>query len=422
MPRLLLISYYFPPCGGAAVQRWLRLLSEIESIAWEATVIAPHDGMWMLRDDTLLPKLPAQIKVLRNGVHHGLHLWKLIRPQKSIPQGELDSLVSGSFIDRLLLWIRLNLIIPDLRKNWNKAALRCAIAELRSNDYDVIISTGPPHSTHLVGKALAQRTKVAWVADFRDPWTKIHYLQNTKPMYLSRAIHSFLERMIVSTADLTLSVSQSIVNELPAGNKAVLYNGYNQKDFEGITYLQTHVFRIRYIGQITTGQDLSPFIQLLVSSFANAKIELEFIGTKLPNDVAKQIPHLPLKIHTTSLLSHQEALTRMVNSEMLLLIINDAKFNMGIITTKLFEYIGSKTPILCIGNPACEAAMIIAKYNAGLCLDYNDQSGWKDFIANQYEHWQQGRYTKNTFDTSPLSTQVQIHELKHYLEMICSKR
>ena len=410
MRQLLLISYYFPPCGGAAVQRWIRLISELTKNQVRITVLCPDTADYPEYDESLLQKIPSSVRIIRTPSWSINRLWSVLRGKDAkLPHGELSELNNGSWYDRLILWIRLNIIIPDIRILWNYNAFSAAKNELSINKYDAVVTTAPPHSTHLVGYKLQKKYGIKWLADFRDPWTKIHYLQLHKPMLISRYIHERMEKRIVRSANVCLVVSENILKELPRGNKFLLYNGFDHSDFDGMTYQQTDVFRIKYIGKLTAGQDIMPFLEMLDESILDRPIEFSFIGTNLSPGIRAQIANLMHsdKVKYVEHLPHRDSIFAMVQSELLILIINNSTNNLGIITTKLFEYAGSKTMILCFGPANGEAAQIISDYSAGKCFDYYDVETSIEFIEMLYESWQVGSDIKNNHSVNGLSSAEQ---------------
>jgi len=371
MKKLLLISYYFPPCGGAPVQRWLRLLPHLIQRGYEITVITTRDGDYPFIDESLMAQIPPSVRVVRTSVWTTGKLWKLVfGPGKRQPYGNLSEPGMGLLM-RALVWIRINLIIPDIRIIWNPSAYRAALREIRTRAYDAVITTGPPHSTHLVGMKLKKQHGLRWIADFRDPLSEIHYLKLARPVALTRLLYRALERRIMHNTDLLLTVSENIKDKLPTGNKMVLYNAYDPQDFQQLEYVAAREFRIKYVGQITAGQDFN-----LLRSFARRIVELpgyvlSFIGTRLSSAELELLnPTQSTQIKAVGFVSHQEAVKELVHAEALLLIVNDTAGSAGILTTKLFEYLASGTPILCFSPVHGEAAQVIEDSNAGKVFTY----------------------------------------------------
>jgi glycosyltransferase involved in cell wall biosynthesis len=370
--KILLITYYFPPCGGAPVQRWLRFLPYLVKRGYQITVITSKGGDYPFIDESLCEKIPPAVEVIRVPAPKMAGIWrKLSRSGSDIPYGKMPEKQKG--LSRLLIWLRLNLIIPDLRVFWNPKALRACFAELSRKPYDAIITTGPPHSTHLIGLMLSKRLRLKWFTDFRDPFSQIHYLRLNPPSRLSLAAHKYLERKVVSGADLNLVVSQEWAEALPEGRKLVIHNGYNPQDFAGIDYTPSEQMRIKYIGQFTQGQDIGLIAALC--SRLNRPYSLSLIGSKIGDIEAAQLrDETSNRLTIKPFVPHTEAVREMVESELLLLIVNDYEGNRGMLTAKLFEYLASRTPILCFSADGTAAARTIKECKAGKSFDYQQIS------------------------------------------------
>jgi hypothetical protein len=411
--QILLISYYFPPCGGAGVQRWLRLLPLLVEQGYRITVITTKNGDYPMVDESLLSRIPAELKVIRTFTPVFGRFWnRLPGKQNTLPYGSLDAAQTDSWAKKLMYWVRLNLIYPDIRVIWNPFAFRAAWKACSRTQFDWVITTGPPHSTQLIGLALKKRLRLRWLADFRDPWTQIYYLKLNRQNRLLQKLNSSLERQVVSRADINLVISSAIANQLPVGNKTVFYNGYDAAQFQKKSYQAGKMFRIKYIGQITEGQDIKVVFDLMETQFSArlcSDIEFSFVGTNVSMAGNYSFPIL-----SKGYVPHQEALAEMVDCELLILLINDYKDNQGMLTTKLFEYIGSRTPILCIGPLDGEAAHIISAAHAGRTFSQADSNSG-GYLLEIYTAWQQGKPIRNSVDVAKWSVQQQIIGLTELL-------
>lgn len=426
MKKLLLITYYFPPCGGAGVQRWLRFIRYLPDHGWMPTVITTTEGDYPHLDSSLCKKIPIELKIIRTRTPVLKRILKLIPSEKgnSYPYGTLKTEKGDRLSKKLLYWIRNNLVVPDSRVIWNRIACKAAIHELRIKKYDLIITTGPPHSTHLVGMALKKRLLTRWVADFRDPWTSIYYLQNTRQNIFLQRINRNLEQRVIEAADLNIVISQPIANSFPKGNKLVLTNGYDPDDFFNVETVSSSFFRIKYIGKLTEGQDVTApltWLNELAREENMVNLEFSFIGT-IPTEEEYEQDYSFLHIRNVGYKTHLKAISEMVNSDVLLLLINNCSDNNGILTTKLFEYIGSRSYILGIGPPEGEAAKILDKYKAGIMLDYTDREGFASKIRELYQRWDKSEDLKNDSDISELSARNQTRELSKILDDLESKK
>lgn len=379
--RILLISYYFPPAGGAAVMRWLRFAPYLTQRGHQLTVLCSSGGDYPFIDESLVNKIPTEVKVIRAKAPRMSRLWGLFsRRKEDLPHGSLDTR-QMSYLARIMVFIRINFILPDLRVFWNHFAYRAAERELRTQPYDVFITTGPPHSSHLIGLKLKKRyPRLKWFTDFRDPWANIHYLELNPPLPFSRFIHRQMEKRVLRGADCNFIISHAIAEALPLARKAVIYNGFDPEDFQGIEYKPAPTLRIKYIGQITAGQDARQILEII--RLLPEKPELSFIGTRLSEGeildfsaiLGDKFRHLPF-------VPHGEALKEAVNSDCLVLLINNYSGSKGMLTTKLFEYLASRTPILLIGDTTSEAADVIRECKAGACFATEELKAAAKWVA-----------------------------------------
>ena len=185
MKKVLVIVYYWPPSGGAGVQRWLKFVKYLPESGWQPTVITTTKGDYPAIDESLCKEVPNGIKVIQTQTPTFGKLFKKINGKISdVPYGSLEKGSNDSAMKKFFIWFRLNLVIPDARTLWNKYAYKTASKELLTNKYDAVITSGPPHSTHLVGLKLKKKYNIKWTADFRDPWTKIDYLEKVNVFLL----------------------------------------------------------------------------------------------------------------------------------------------------------------------------------------------------------------------------------------------
>ncbi|MBM4404025.1 MAG: glycosyl transferase [Candidatus Cloacimonetes bacterium] len=411
--RILLITYYFPPCGGAAVQRWLRFLPHLVENGCLVDVIAPEKADYPVRDNSLLRYIPAEVGVFRTPNLVISRIWGFFFPRIQMPYGNLKKDRSAGLLTRIALWLRINLIIPDIRIIWNRYAKDYAGLMILRRNYDVIITTGPPHSTHLLGMNLQMYFQIPWIADFRDPWSEIHYLRLAGQTKLAHHLHKRMERKVVRQASAVLTVSRGIGTEWDAGKVHVLYNGYEPRHFEGSSYQRTQRFRIKYIGQLTAGQDLAALVKYVIAALPDSDLEFNFIGTNLTEQewgrIREDKPNLTFELNRFQ--CHAEALNEMVNAELLLLVINRCEGSKGILTTKLFEYCGSRTPVLCYGPRDGEAAQIISSHQAGFTIEGLNDTAGRNYIQELYEKWADERTVRTTADLENISVGYQVREL-----------
>lgn len=423
--RILLITYYFPPCGGVSVQRWLKWLPDLVQKGFDVTVLTTLDGDYPLRDEKLLEEIPPEVKVLRTRAPQVERLWKFFLGKKSsIPYGTLGQSESSGLLRRVLIWLRLNLIIPDIRKYWNPRALREAVDYLRKHPTDIVITTGPPHSTHLIGLKLKQRFGLPWLADWRDPWTSIYYLKLNPPSTLSLRRHRYLERKVAHTADLNTIVSELWAAQIPGDKTCVIYNGFDSRKTALINWTDKDEnregpFRLKYVGSLTEAHDFKLLLEVLARIEKDLDFELSFIGSTLsPEQLELLDKQLPGKYRISAFVSHQQALQEMADANILLILIKNVDGFEGMLPAKTFEYIAAKAKILYLGPHGGETEALIRKFEAGAGFDASETSGALDYLRSWYTLWKSGADIRNAADVSCLSSQNQAVKLISCLESI----
>ncbi len=422
MKKILIITYYFPPSGGSGVQRWLKFVKYLSEFGWEPTVITTDDGDYPSIDKSLLEDVPKNIKVIRTKTPTFGHLFsKLNKKKTNIPYGSLETSSSDTLIKKISIWLRLNFIIPDARNIWNRSAFQSAKAELLSDKYAYIATTGPPHSTHLIGFKLKQNFKVEWLADFRDPWTKMGYLQNVRRWKITEELDRKLEKNVVKNCDILLAAHQKILDDFGNEEKMfLLTNGFDHEDFENIPKRKKDEnFNINYFGTIAREANpisiLKAINKLFEKGYPDIRLNLQgkidysvkqILQEENKNDLLKFYPYT----------SHKETVEKMSNSSLLLFMINDVPNNKGIIPGKIFEYIGSRVPILGIGPGDGETAKILAETKSGKIFPYREIEKIRDHIASIYLKWKNGETISHNTDFMKFSRKNLTQKLVSILE------
>ncbi|MDP8267575.1 MAG: hypothetical protein P9L97_02490 [Candidatus Tenebribacter davisii] len=401
MKKLLIIIYYWPPCGGVGVQRWLRFLKYLPLHGWKPTVITTLNGDYPAFDELLLAKVPPECKVIRTKTPTFSGTYKKFSntSESKVPYGSLETNSTDSIMKRLFIWVRLNLVIPDARKIWNRFAYRSAREELLKDRYDAVITTGPPHSSHLIGLKLKKKYKINWIADFRDPWTQMGYLKNVKRLKITSYFDSLLECRVVKNCDALLAASQKIIADLncPSDKIHLITNCFDPDDYKQIKREKSdNNFNLNYFGTLPSESNPISVLKAVTQIYKRGitNIKMNFWGN-ISNDVQMQLSKFDenniVKFH--QYISHDKAIGAMINSDMLLLMINNVKNNEGIITAKIFEYMGSGVTILGVGPIDSEPAKILQETKSGKMLQYDDVDGIADHIEMVYDLWKQGKKT-----------------------------
>jgi glycosyltransferase involved in cell wall biosynthesis len=397
MKRVLIITYYWPPSGGAGVQRWLKFVKYLPQYGWEPVVIVPDPdrATYPARDLSLAGETNSSIHVIQTRDNSLFNWYKLIFRQKNVPSaGFSNDVGKASFFQKISRFVRGNFFLPDPRRGWNRHALNAARKEIRERGVDAIVTTGPPHSTHLIGVKLKKETHIPWLADFRDPWTDIYYYRDFYPTLPARRINTRLEKKVLSSADHIVTVSQGL-RDILLGKQCcneqkitVIPNGFDEEDFQDIPGPGGDRFTVTYVGTLSDAYPIDAFIKAIIELIASgADLRLRFIGAVSKNQRTKlsAIPYDHLEY--ISYVDHHKAIEYMGLSNALLLVIPDHSSAKGILTGKLFEYIASGRPVLGIGPANGDAAIILKETNTGVMIDFDNEkglSGALESLHNKY--------------------------------------
>ena len=402
LKKLLLITYHWPPMGGGGVQRWLKMSKYLRDYGWDPIIFTVSDAEISIYDESLVKEIPENVETIRVPIWEPFGAYKKITGKKKdekVQPGLLNEGEGKEWINNLALWVRGNVFIPDAKRFWIKPASKALIQYLKENHVDAIVSTGPPHTTHMIALNAKRKTGVPWLADFRDPWTFVDYYDKLKLSKYADKMHHKLERKVLNTADKTVTVTWSWADEFNSRKFAkeveVITNGYDPSDFENSeeTKLDS-TFTITHIGSMNADRNpkiLWPVLKSLCESsesFAeNLKIKL--IGP-VDSSIFKSIEENGLtdKLEHIKNLPHSEVISHLQSSQILLLPLNDTPNISGVVPGKLFEYMGARRPILCIGKADGDAARIIKGANAGEVIDFKESDKLKSVVSSMFKDYQ----------------------------------
>ena len=395
--KVLLITYYWPPAGGSGVQRWLKFIKYFSSYGIEPIVFTVKNPNYAVEDKTLLEEVPEGLQVIREPIWEPNDiLSKFQRGEKKESAGFLKS--DPSFFERQMHFIRANYFIPDARKFWIKPSVRRLSSFLKDNPVDVIISTGPPHSVHMIGYELKKKTGIKWLADFRDPWTNIDYFHNLPLRSGARKRHHELENKVLNEADAVLVVGKTMKEEFADRNKNVhvISNGFDDSSSQEEITLDTK-FSISHVGMMNA--DRNPTIlwkalsELLSENEDLANdLSVKLIG-KCDEAVYQSVNDFGLNsfVNFVAYVAHKDVLKYQRSSQLLLLAVNDVPSSKSVITGKVFEYLQSKRPILGIGPIDGDLAEILKETEAGQMVDFKNIDSLKKVLLAYYRSYKEGK-------------------------------
>ncbi|MFN7676081.1 glycosyltransferase family 4 protein [Flavobacterium sp.] len=402
--KLLIITYYWPPSGGPGVQRWLKFVKYLPDFNVQPIVYVPENPTYPIIDNGLQSEVWDNAIILKNKIvePYGLASFFGKNKTKKISSGIIPNKKKQSFLEKTLLWVRGNLFIPDARFLWVKPSVTYLKKYIQENDIDTIITSGPPHSLHLIGLQLKKELNIKWLADFRDPWTTIGYHKALKLSSYAEKKHKALEKEVLNSAYTIIVTSKTTKTEFQVITTRpieVITNGYDIEHVEKQPL--DNKFSLAHIGSFLSERNpkiLWQALQELVTENETFKndFQLKLIGAT-SQEVLDTISEFELTNYVLNLgyVSHQEAVEHQRKSQVLLLIEINSDETKSIIPGKLFEYMISERPIIAIGPEGSDFAEIITSTNTGVFFTYDKKEELKAILLNYYELYQKNNLKVN---------------------------
>jgi len=396
--KVLIVTYYWPPSGGSGVQRWLKFVKYLRSYGIEPIIYTVENPNYAIHDPFLKDEIPENTTVLRRPLWEPNKLFSMFKNTKNMAAGTGFLDANPSLFSKILRYIRANFFIPDARKFWIKPSVKFLSNYLQSENIDLIITTGPPHSVNVIGLKLKERTDTPWISDFRDPWTEIDYFEQLPLTQKSIRRHQDLERDVIEKSDAVIVIGETMKKNFGkyAANIVVIPNGYDEvpgsKDH---TSPLDEKFSIAHIGLMNADRNPKVFWQALSEICAENEsfktdYEIQLIG-KIAPEVEKSLEDFGItNVSRTEYIPHQEVRMLQQKVQVLLLCVNKVPSAKGIITGKIFEYLQAKRPIFAIGPTNGDLAVILAETNAGSIIDFDDLATMKNKLLDLYSTYKKG--------------------------------
>jgi glycosyltransferase involved in cell wall biosynthesis len=406
------------------------MVKYMRDYGWEPVIFTTEDAEISLRDDQLAKELPNDIETLRVPIWEPFDLYKKLlgkSKNEKIQPGLLDESDKKGWKNDLVLWIRGNVFIPDAKMFWIKPSVKFLTSYLKENAIDAIISSGPPHSTHMIAKKIKGKFKIPWLADFRDPWTFVDYYDQLKISNWADRKHKKLEKSVIEVADKTVTVSWNWADDFNTKSSkhvSVVTNGYDPSDFEAATGESPQLFSITHIGSMNKDRNpkiLWPVLKNLCDEnhdFAS-KLKIRLIGpvdyqifkSIEESNLNEYLEHVPYK-------SHAEVIQDLIDSAIQLLPINNTANLLGVVPGKLYEYIGSRRPILCVGTKEGDASKIIQQTQSGVVIDYNESQILMDTLVKWFQLFRENNLSIHSRDFQKFSRKSLAGNITDYLNQI----
>jgi len=392
--KVLIITYYWPPSGGSGVQRWLKFSKYLRDFNIEPVIYTVDNPSYPIKDTSLESEIPLGLEVLKQPIFEPNSFLSIFgNNKKKESAGFLNP--NPTLLGRFFQYVRANYFIPDARKFWIKPSVKFLSNYLKNNEIEVVITTGPPHSMHIIGLALRDKFKIKWISDFRDPWTEIDYFQQLPLTKKANKKHHQLEQEVLEKSDMVIVVGETMKKKFLKHNHniEVLTNGFDSYE-NSLTIELDSNFSITHVGLMNADRNPTILWEVLyeISSenidFKN-NLRIKFIG-KIDDTVIQDIQVFnPKNIVRIPYLDHEEVRKYQASSQVLLLSINHVPSAKGIITGKIFEYLQAKRPILGIGPEDGDAAAILKKTNAGNIVGFNNKVELKAAVLKLYKDFKE---------------------------------
>lgn len=398
LKRVLIITYYWPPAGGSGVQRWLKFSKYLPQYGWQPVIYTPENPDLQVVDESLADDIDVRTEIVTTPIHEPYSLYRTLFGHR----GRSASRVSGKkegLIQNVANVIRSNFFFPDPKCGWIKSSVKFLREYLRTQPVDMIISTGPPHSMHMIALGLTKYVPVPWIADFRDPWTGMFYFKHMKMLPFIRRRHRRMEAKVLRTADCVVAVTDTMVKDFSrtAGDKVKLItNGYDPDDFVKVERSYPQRFSVVHTGlMIGDGNPVNVWKALKrmvdeVPGFSS-DFRLRLVG-ETETSVTDSISACGLGdyLEHVGYIPHSEIVEEQASAAVLLLPLRDEPESGAILTGKFFEYLVSGRPVLAVGPVSGDLGHALSDCRAGRIFEFSDTDGVFAYLKELYAKFRKG--------------------------------
>ncbi|MEA1887626.1 MAG: glycosyltransferase family 4 protein [Bacteroidota bacterium] len=401
--KILIITYYWPPCGGAGVQRWLKFTKYMPQFGWEPYVLTvdPDYAEYPVIDTDLLDDVHPDLCVFYTKAPKKIfQLYKKITGKKILPYGGFSNENKAGFIDKVIRFVRGNFFLPDPRRGWNRELIKKSEEIIETKGIKIVITTSPPHSTQLAGMKLKKKRDITWIADIRDPWTDIYYNVKLNQTFWASMINKKMETRVLRTADkimVTCNATEELFRSKLPGNEIndkilTLTNGYDEEDFNVEDIKIPERFTITYLGTFADNYNIDILLDIIEKQIPvnGSGIDIRFIGGISKSTADKLNNNWNISFEFIQYLNHNDAVKSLMESSALLLVIPVSNKTREMIPGKLFEYLAARRPIIALGPKTSDVADILNHTNSGKIFNNNDAQTLSEYIRHLIINFQKG--------------------------------
>ena len=439
MKRVLIISYYWPPTGGSGVQRWVKFAKYLPSEGWQPVIYTPENPEQLAVDHSLEAEVPAEAEVIKTHITEPYELYKkfLRKSGHSAEAVEVNPVnaQNKSFLQKAAMWVRGNLFRPDPRCLWIGPSVRFLKKYLKEHPVDLIVSTGPPQSMHLIGRRLALETGLPWIADFRDPWTKIFYFKHLSMTSGTERWHRKMEKKVLDDASAVVAVSPLVQQEFQAMTQTpveLITNGFDACDFPSERYVEADGgpdkdFVITHTGLFAADGNPTVLWKVLADKCASSEEFAKLLKIKLVGKTDRQIVEsvesvgLGANLIDMGYQPHAEAIEQQRRASLLILPLRKEPEYKAVLPGKLFEYLASWRPVLGIGQPDGAMSMILNSTKTGVVLDWSDEASISRFIELCWQNHLAGSLTVEDADISRFTRKELTHRMAALFDRVSGR-
>ena len=426
MKRVLVIAYYWPPSGGSGVQRWVKFVKYLQAEGWQPVVFAPKSADYPSLDPSFEAEVPTSVEVLRGPIWEPYSAYRKLTGAKSTQVTEISS-GPKTWKQKLSLWIRANVFVPDPRVSWVKRSVKTLKKYLEEHPVDVIVTTGPPHSVHLIGHRLHKALGTPWIPDFRDPWSRMYYLKHLPMTAVTWKKLLAMEQSVLDEASAVLACTPLMQEEFQAQTRtpvANITNGYDEEDFAGPAPEGDGHFNITHTGLFAA--DGNPLTLWKVLGEMKAEdpafreaLRLRLVG-KVDREILESIGSAGLEANLVALgpQNHAAAVKEQRSATLLILPLrNDPEYK-PILPGKLFEYLAARRPVLGIGQADGAMARVLKETGAGITAEWSDEAAMRAYLQEAWAQFREGGVPATAGDIGPYSRRATAHALALLLNQI----